>query len=230
MTPRRRPPSRRRPGRPAARPGRPLMFASLGVLVVVALLMVVQRVRERSRPAHAPAVEILPAAAHDSATSLAGRGRFRESLPYFRSALRSPAPGDWKVHFAFATALSNVTLQFSTRSGVMVPETRSSAERVALMTAAIAEYEIAARQAPDGVSRAGVLAQWANLLYVYGFPWDAFVAYREANLADPANTTYAARGDALMDVLHDPEHATPAPVPAGVAPMPEGPVLPGRRE
>jgi hypothetical protein len=95
----------------------------------------------------------------------------------------------------------------------MVPETRSSAERIQLMQEAFAHFERASRLAPDGPTRARILGAVANLLFVYGFSWDAFVAYRQAHEANPKAVVWARDGDALMDMLHDPVHATRAPSP-----------------
>ena len=157
-----------------------------------------------------PAAGLHPAAAFDSATRLVARERFRESLPFYRRALADPG-ADGRVHAAYAAALSNVTLQFTTRSGVLVPETRSSVERVAMMSEAFQEFERAARMAPDGKTRAWILATWANQLYLYGFVWEAFVAYRQASQDDPSNPSYARSGDGLMRIMQDPTRSKAIP-------------------
>lgn len=200
---------------------------AVAALAVAALLATMGR-HARRGPASVPSndIDLSPAAAYDTAVGLVRQERFRVSLPYFRHAVRA-LPQDWRAHFGLAAALSNVTLQFTTRGGVMVPETRSSADRVALMGEAFEEFERAARTAPDGPTRALVLATWANQLYRYGFVWEAFAAYRHSAEADPSNPAYARNGDALMAILRDPCGAAEAPVgdrdPARGAAGPDGP-------
>jgi tetratricopeptide (TPR) repeat protein len=206
--------------RPKRRPRRvaPRALVVGGLLSLVAVgLIVVNSGRLRTELPATPGMSLSPEAAFDSATSLRDLGQFRASLPYYRHALRARPQSGWSEHLAFATALSNATLQFTTRGGVRVPETRSSGERVVLLREAIEQYERAALLAPHDTTRARIVGIYANLLYVYGFTWDAFVAYRKASQADPTVAAYAQQGDALMDMLHDPAGATIAPAPTGRA-------------
>jgi tetratricopeptide (TPR) repeat protein len=131
-------------------------------------------------------------------------GRDAESLPYFRRALRDDPSADWQAHFNYATALYNATLQIELHNGIHTYVVRSSWERIALVREAVRQIGLAEAMARTAHERATAHAAYAQMVWLWGMPWDAFVAYRQAYSADPANHDLAVRGDGLMDLLRAP--------------------------
>lgn len=131
-------------------------------------------------------------------------GRDAESLPYFRHALRGDAVADGQAHYNFATALYNATLRIEPRNGVPTYAVRSSWERIALVREAVQQLALAEGLARTPRERATVRAAYAQMVWLWGMPWDTFVAYRQAYAVDPANHALAVRGDGLMDQMRAP--------------------------
>ncbi len=89
--------------------------------------------------------------------------------------------------------------------------TQSSVERVTLFKRELQEFELALEQAPAGAARARILRTRAEALFIWGLPWEAFISFRGAQLADPSDSTAGLRADNLLDLLT-------APRPAGADP------------
>ena len=58
--------------------------------------------------------------------------------------------------------------------------------------------------APDGATRAKILSLRANMLVLWGFPWEAFSTYRAASSADSTRIDLRARGDQFLALMQDP--------------------------
>jgi hypothetical protein len=59
-----------------------------------------------------------------------------------------------------------------------------------------------AADSPRAVAQVRLLR--AQLMRAWGFPWNAFVGYREAQLADTTWNESALTADRVMDLLRDP--------------------------
>ena len=163
----------------------------------------------RSRPNAQAVIERMdPVAANQRAIEICGKHDWRAALPYFRRALEGPPGRDWRAHFNYAIVLNNLTLQFATRAGQQVTATRSSAERIRLGRASLDEFWQAVQLAPDGATRAKILAFRANMLVLWGFPWEAFATYRAAWQADSTRKDLRARGDQFLALMQNPTRFT----------------------
>jgi hypothetical protein len=201
----------RRAGRSRTRfPRRPVWIA-VALLVAAALLWgPVHRMVTSPAPPRPGSPEPDPLAALSgeealrTGFALGQAGRDPESLPYFRRAIRAGRGDVWQARYDYATALYNTTLRIESRNGVPVYTVRSSWERIALVREAVRQLGLAEGLAPTPRDRATVRAAYAQMTWLWGLPWDAFVAYRQAYSADPANHALAARGDGLMDQMRAP--------------------------
>jgi tetratricopeptide (TPR) repeat protein len=136
--------------------------------------------------------------------ALGRAGRDPESLPYFRRAIRAGSGDMWQARYNYATALYNTTLRIESRNGVPTYAVRSSWERIAFVREAVQQLALAEGLARTPRDRATVRAAYAQMAWLWGMPWDAFVAYRQAYAVDPANHDLAMRGDGLMDQMRAP--------------------------
>jgi tetratricopeptide (TPR) repeat protein len=142
--------------------------------------------------------------------ALGRSGRDLQSLAYLRHAIRSGRGDLWQARYNYATALYNVTLRIEPRNGVPTYVVRSSWERIAMVREAIQQLDLAEGLTRSPRDRAIVRAASAQMLWLWGMPWNAFVAYRQAAAADPANRDVAVRGDGLMDLIRAPAAGTGA--------------------
>ena len=168
--------------------------------------------RPSERRAPAPvAVDALdalpPGVAYDSALVLATAGNTLQSLPLYRRALRGVQEDFWQLHANYGSALYNLTLQTTERRGDVTGRTRSTWERAALIRESIRESAHARDLAKLPHDRATVLSLTGQLAHVYGFPWEAFAAYREAQFANPGDPALRLRADQFQMNL---EHPTAA--------------------
>jgi len=139
--------------------------------------------------------------------ALGQSGRDLESLAYLRHAIRAGRGDLWQARYNYATALYNVTLRIEPRNGVPTYVVRSSWERIALVREAIQQLDLAEGLTRTPRDRAIVRAASAQMLWLWGMPWNAFVAYRQAAAADPENHEFAERGDGHMDLIRAPAAA-----------------------
>ena len=183
---------------------------AIPLAVVAALALTAWVVVQRRHPVpHLPAPRsaadaIAPADAYREAYRLTSANRLRESLPYFHRALAGLTTDFWEVHYAYGIALSALSMQYSPRAGESVPVTRSSLERVGFAREALIQFGRAAELAPDGTSRAHAFGQFANLLSVWGFPWETLGAMGQAQAANPADRTIATRATLYARIMRDP--------------------------
>lgn len=198
-------PARRRYRAPAA-----VIVAACGVLIVAVIAWAMWP-RDRAPSAPAPMADPLdampPGVAYDSALVLVTSDHTAQSLPLYRRALRGVQEDFWQLHSNYGSALYNHTLQTMVRRGVRIGRTRSAFERAALIRESIAESERARALAPSPPERATVLELMGQMAHVYGLPWETFVAYREAQFANPADPALRRRADQLQSNL---EHPTAA--------------------
>jgi hypothetical protein len=196
--------------RRAGFPGR-LLWAAPALLVAGMFLWgPVHRLATRpgAQPAGPPESDALAgmssADALRAGLALGRAGRDPESLPYYRHAIRQARVDMWQTHYNYATALYNSTLRIELRNGLPSYAVRSSWERIALVREAVHQLTLADGLARTPQDRATVRAAYGQMTWLWGMPWDAFVAYRQAYSADPANRALAQRGDGLMDLLRTP--------------------------
>ncbi|MGH7741021.1 MAG: hypothetical protein ACRENS_03260 [Candidatus Eiseniibacteriota bacterium] len=176
------------------------------LMLVIAAVLIAVAVRSRPQAmSEARAIERMePEAAYRRALQFSVKRHWRESLPYYRRALEGSPGQEWRPHFNYGVVLNDLTLEFTQRAGVQVPATRSSAERARLGSTALEEFWKAVQLAPDGPTRARILALRANMLVLWGFPWEAFASYRAAERADSTRTDMRERGDQFLALMHDP--------------------------
>ncbi len=203
--------ARRSDAAPSHRRSRRLLAWGVPVLLVAGALLWAPARRAITRrpppvsPAEAdPLVGMSTEEALWTALELNRAGRDAASLPYFRRALHDDAVTDWQVHYNYGTALYNATLQIELRNGVPTYVVRSSWERIALVREAVRQLSLAEGRTHTARERATARAAYAQMVWLWGMPWDAFVAYRQAYSADPANQDLAVRGDGLMDLIRAP--------------------------
>jgi hypothetical protein len=198
-----------RGARSGGRRGLPAFLLPLALTALAGALIFVTLVGRRAAPTEQSVVERMdPVAAYQRGVEICGTRNWRAALPYFRRALEGPPSREWRPHFNYAIVLNNLTLQFTTRAGQQVTATRSSAERVRLGRASLDEFWQAVQLAPDGATRAKILALRANMLILWGFPWEAFATYRTASQSDSTRTDLRARGDQLLALMQDPTRFT----------------------
>ncbi len=187
-----------------------VLLAACGV-VLVGVIAWAMWPRPHRQAVIAPAADALdampPGAAYDSALVLATSGHTVQSLPLYRRAMRGVQEDFWQLHSNYGSALYNLTLQTTERRGVTLGRTRSTIERAALIRESIMESDRARALAPTPRERAIVLKLTGRLAHVYGFPWETFVAHREAQFANPADPALRQRADMLQANL---EHPTAA--------------------
>ena len=188
--------------------------AALVAACAVAWLLARPLLQRRAAPAEPEPLASMDArAALRTAVSLGRAGRHLASLPYYRHAQRTTRDDFWELHFNFGSALYNATLQLEPRSGLPMSVVRSSWERVALMREAIQQFVTAEALARDPAALAFVRTNRAHMFWLWGFPWETFAAYREAQSANPADRTLGVQGDRFMKLMRSPA-ATGLPEPA----------------
>lgn len=198
-------------GPPHGPRARRIIWIAIAIVVVAAGAWSLGR-----RLAHAPLAIHGPAPVSDviatldpqtlfrTVDSLGRAGRDLASLPYHRQLLRSARADLWQLHFNYSAALYSATLEIETRNGRSAYAMRSSYERVACMREAVQEILAAERLARTPRDLALVRATRARMLWLWGLPWEAFTAYREAQFADPADRALALQADRYMDLLRSP--------------------------
>lgn len=190
---------------------------AVAVAVAVGIGWSVGRMRDRSTspaPADDPALAELASldlpAVNQRAIALVESHRFVESLPYFRREFELLEQPLWGLHHDFGTVLNNGAFQTRRLRGLTVPLTRGTIERVALVREAYMEQDRAARLAPAPPDRARVWERRAHMLWLWGFRWDGYGAYRKALAALPGSRPIAGRLELRVAQMRDPVHVTAA--------------------
>jgi hypothetical protein len=207
------------PRRGAPRPARPrragptraaALAAALALgLAIAAGTLLARRTRpptERARQA-SPADTLDLRAAYREGARLYEAGRALEAVPYFRrvGALLDRPQRDY--HLQAAQVLERAALQ--ARRDAAQPATRSSLERVALAREALFHLTRAEGLSATPRALAEVRAWRANLLRVWGFPWEALHGLRAAAAADPSWGLVAEAGDLFAYRMHHPDRRVP---------------------
>ena len=151
-----------------------------------------------------PLANVAPHEAYQIGNRLIREGRSSEAIPYFRRAFVDLRQDFYGIHFGLAAALRNATLQDTVRRGLVQPVTRSSVERVAMLKEALVEFERASRLAETPSQMVEVTRAVSQILGNWGFAWDAFALYRQAQHADSTGEL-ADRADMLQQILEHPE-------------------------
>ena len=186
----------RRPARGArqARGGRPRSWWLLPLVGLVLLGYVSLRVWPKRRPVEAgqhPAVRLSAEEAYKTALTLGGQGHHLEALPYYASAVRQ-APDSWNARQSYASALHNSAIETRLHLGYVEPVTRSSVERIAMVTAAMRESRIADSLAQQPADHAVIAFQRGQALHSFGLVDDALVEFRRAEALYPSSPVIAA--------------------------------------
>jgi len=210
----------RRPSGPPARRSTAALWAALTLGALAATVAVYWLAGRRpTAPEPPPAPPLLAGAIEDlyrRGRELLDEKRAAEALPLLRQAMQA-RPDLWQTHQSYAVALLNTSYDSRLHQGFPASVTRSSLERVAAAGEAIAELETAQRMAPTPRDLARARRLRAQLMGAWGFPWDAFVLYRQAQADDPSWTEPAALGDQIMVLMRDIRRTPPPGLEAGGA-------------
>lgn len=189
-------------------------IAALLLLAAVVLLAVHPW---KAKPARDPLAGLDLNVAADSADALHQRGKFLEALVYVEYLERVgqlTAPFESRA----ATASNNATVEVRSKDGLVIPATRSSVERVALLRESIRRSHVA--EDLDGttpmkprfiVARAGQLAVW-------GFVREAYLEYRHAATLEPLPARGLSEARWIERHLADPTAGLGSPSPAEMMP------------
>lgn len=123
-------------------------------------------------------------AAADSADALDRRGKFVESLVYvdYLERVGRLTP---EFEARAATASNNATIEVREKDGLVIPATRSSVERVALIGQSIRRSHEAEEMDGTTPMRMAYVVARAGQLAVWGFVREAYVEYRRAASLGP---------------------------------------------
>jgi tetratricopeptide (TPR) repeat protein len=190
--------------RPARRRGARALAWAVAIVLVAATAFVALRPRPAATPIADEPSALSPEVAYTHAVELGDAGLWRASLGYYRRALAGSPGALWAAHLNYANSLNNITIAYVERAGHSATLSRSSVERVELGREAMAQMQRAADLAPDGPTRAMVLARLANLQIVWGFRWETYRSLRAAAEADPAHPQLAERAETFLEMLRDP--------------------------
>jgi hypothetical protein len=196
-------PEQARPGGAPRRLG--LVAAAWIAVAVVAIALGVRLAPHAPRaPSTASPPSMPPRDAYGVATRLSDAGHHLASLPYYRMAEAGATSEDPALRFEHAGALYLASFEVQPARG-RIPATRSSVERVALMREACGRIEGVMRLelAPPG--RAQVCRKYGEILQSWGFNWEAFVEFRQAQWSDPAQTAEADHAQAFMTLMQHPD-------------------------
>jgi len=123
------------------------------------------------------------------------------SLPYLRYALEQTRGQLWEVPYAMFAALRNESFATHERSVGRVRVARSSVDRVELVKGALYWLTQAEQAASRPRDIAQIRSDRADLLLAWGFPWEAFANYRDAQWADSTLARSALKADTLQSML-----------------------------
>jgi hypothetical protein len=201
-----------RPARGAARPAW-WWAAALAVALALVALAVKQPWRAAARTPVAPAaaasaVDRLDArAAYREGARLYTEKHYLEAAPYFRriGALLPSPPREY--HLQIADVLGRAALE--SRRDAPLPATRSSVERIAMLREALAHLDAAERLSRAPREVAEVRAWRANLMRVWGFPWEALYGLRSAVDADSSWSVVEGSAGLFTYRLHHPDRPIP---------------------
>jgi tetratricopeptide (TPR) repeat protein len=125
-----------------------------------------------------------------TALELAQDGRTEESIPYFQRAIQAGQGGVWELEFDYASALYNLTRTYHQRRGMQVPALRSSYEQVQAMVECLRHLKRAEELAPSAEYQAVIEDRRAQMMSVWGFPWEALDSYRRAAALDSTHLEF----------------------------------------
>jgi hypothetical protein len=140
--------------------------------------------------------------AYLEAARLSQAREFVASLPYYRRVGRLLPQPVRDYELLVAHALAQAALQ--SRTDFAAPASRSSVERVAWVGEALAHLDRARVLSRRAREVAEVEVTRAQLLQVWGFPWEALLGLRAAVAADPSWSEIAQTADLYAWHLHHP--------------------------
>jgi hypothetical protein len=122
------------------------------------------------------------------------------SLPYYRRVRDVMSADSWEFHFEYGVALENAAL---------AKGQRSSFERQALATEALAEFHRAADGCPDREKLAKLLVHRGLLASIWGFPLESFLDCELALEASPSSEGAKKSLESLRAQFARPEAPSP---------------------
>ena len=185
--------------------GRRLLALLITAAAVAAIVMFWRR------PAPDPLGNLSEAAASDSANAMFESNRFFDALPYFRRIERLGPQNSYLFHARFAATLQNAAVEVRNRDGIDMARSGSSADRIGLLRAALAEMDRAESLAPSAQERGDVATSRAWLLGLWGFWRESYLEFRRANQIRPLIPEERVEATWVETMLLDPRQTTPPP-------------------
>lgn len=200
----------RRPAAAKAAPARPTArrspaYARLAGLLAAAIVLALVGWWWFGRARSVQKDAIASHQAIEQAREMAKHKRFEPALAQFRRAAALAPIDAWQLHYLIGSTATQLSIQNTERTGLQVPATRSSLERVRLVDEALREYDTALALATTPTERALVLKTEAELYFVWGAMWEAFKTFEEARVAHPADSALVKRVRELQMLLMHPE-------------------------
>lgn len=166
----------------------------VGALLLLAAVVLLAIHPWKAKPVPDPLAGLDLTVAADSADALHQRGKFLEALvyvDYLERVGQLTAPFESRA----ATASNNATIEVRWKDGLMIPATRSSVERVALLRESIRRSHAAEELDGTTPMKARFIVARAGQLAVWGFVREAYLEYRRAATLDalPARALSEAR-------------------------------------
>ena len=215
-----RPPRTREAGAPVARAAagpRRTGWRWVSALLLLAAVVLLAIHPWKAKPPVDPLAGLDLNVAADSADALHKRGKFLEALVYVDYLERVGQPTA-AFESRAASASNNATIEVREKDGLVIPATRSSVERVALLRESIRRSHVAEDldsrtplRVAFGAARAGQLAVW-------GFVREAYLEYRRAAALGPLPARALSEARWVEVHLADPTAGLGSPSP--VEPMP----------
>jgi hypothetical protein len=183
---------------------------------LAALAVILPRVMRAGAPPD-PLARLSAIAAADSADRLVQRGRFFEALPYIERVERVAGveATDSDFEARTATTENNATIQVHARGGMVIPVTRSTIERVALIRQSMLRLDRAERKSTHAVQRRNIIAARAGQLAVWGLVREGYAEYQRAHEIQALDGRALSEAGWIEKMLQDPTQvlAEPAAVP-----------------
>ena len=206
------PPRRGTPAGPA-KPRRPVGPAPwvLAALLLAAVIVLALH-PWKPRPAPDPIAALGMDRAADVADSLDKRREYVLALPYV-DYLESVGEITGAFESRAATAANNASIQVHEKDGIVIPATRSSVERVALVRRSMSRAGHAEALATTNALRAAIAAAHAGQLATWGFVRESYAEYRRAAQYAPLAPKPFAEARWVERMLADPTTVVPQPAP-----------------
>ena len=209
--PRRRVPARTPPARRAPESGRRagrLLVRGIVALLLLAAVYLLARHPWAGGPPSDPLARLATTALAERADALERQGHYLASVPYIRRLLRAGPPSYAQASRA-STTLNNAAIEVREKDGHVMPASRSSVERVALIRESLEWSRRAEEMAPSPDYRTVEIGAHAEQLSSWGFHREAFGEFVRASEAGPLDAQFLSEARWEQVMLADPTTVVP---------------------